>query len=739
MRKFSLTTLILTGLLMGIGIGLVFGERSVVLAPIGNGFIRLLQMAVLPYFIVALPLGFGRLNYQEARMLAMRLGLFSVVIWALAFLLVALLPLTFPALESASFFSSNMIESPDPVDFVELYIPANPFDSLSKAIIPGVVVFGIAMGVALIGVPEKKQLLTVLDSLADALGRITGFVVRLTPIGVFALAASAAGTMTLEDLSRLQVYFVAYTVGVILLAFWLVPMLVSSLTPFSYRDVVRVTRDPLVTGFTTGNLLVVLAMLADNCKQLFREQDEQNYRHAESIIDVSLPIAFTFPNLGVVLLLLFVPFAGWFTGNPVGVAEYPKLFALGFFSFFGSVEIGLPFVLQQLRIPTDMFQLHVVTLVYIGRLATMLAVMHLAGVALLSAAGNARWLRFKPKRITTFAGGSLVILLLTIGTTRFVLRQTVDQAYSKNDLLTAMSPIEFSTTGTVYRELPNMTSNTEDSSKASAVERTTLGKIRERGLMTVGYDPNGMPFSFFNANDELVGFDIEMVQALASELDVEVEYYPYTKTQMAECLNEARCCDLLVGGLFTTTRRIERMRFTEPYLDLNLAFIVKDHRRDEFSKLADIQNPAALRIAVLERPYFGTRVQQSCPRAKVVRVDSPAEYFESPNDFDALVMSAEAGSAWTLLHPSYSVVIPQDATLTVSVGYPTAIDSTRFENVLSRWIHLKKNDGTIQRFYEHWIEGRNAQESGPRWNLYDKIVDAYHGTSSKAITLRSQR
>ena len=31
---------------------------------------------------------------------------------------------------------------------------------------------------------------------------------------------------------------------------------------------------------------------------------------------MSLPIAFTFPNLGVVLLLLFIPFAGWFTGGP---------------------------------------------------------------------------------------------------------------------------------------------------------------------------------------------------------------------------------------------------------------------------------------------------------------------------------------------------------------------------------------------------------------------------------------
>ena len=450
-----------------------------------------------------------------------------------------------------------MVQSPEAVNFVELYIPANPFSSLSEAVIPGVVVFGIAVGIALIGVPEKRQLLTVLESLADALGRITGFVVRFTPIGVFALAASAAGTMTLEDLSRLQVYFIAYTVGALLLTFWLVPMLVSSLTPFSYADILRTTRDPLITGFTTGNLLVVLAMLADNCKKLFRERDEANYRHAESVIDVTLPIAFTFPNLGVVLLLLFVPFAGWFTGNPVTITEYPKLCVLGFFSFFGSVEIGLPFVLQQLKIPTDMFQLHVVTLVYIGRLATLLAVMHLAGVALLSAAGNARWLSFKPRSIGMFAGGSVAMIFLAIGATGMMLRSTVDQAYSKNEILANMKPIRFPMLGTVHREMPttSLVVSTDD----------TLDRIRKQGVLRVGYDPNGLPFSFFNSNNELVGFDIEMTQSLATELEVKVEYFPYNKTTMAESLNNGNRLDLLVGGLFATTRRAETMRFCQPY------------------------------------------------------------------------------------------------------------------------------------------------------------------------------
>lgn len=714
MKRLSLTAWILIGLTLGIAVGIFVGERAQVLDPLGTGFIRLLQMAVLPYFIVSLPLGFGRLSFEEAKLLGVRLAAFSALLWLLAIALVVMLPITFPVIASANFFSATMVETSQPVNFVELYIPANPFRSLSDAIIPGVVVFGIALGIALIGVPKKQQLLNILDSLADALGRITGFVVKLTPIGVFALAASAAGTMTLEDLSRLQVYLIAYTVGATLLTFWLVPMLVASLTPFSYRDILRATRDPLVTGFTTGNLLVVLAMLAENCKHLFQEQEELSRGRAESVVDVCLPIAFTFPNMGVVLLLLFIPFAGWFTGNPVEMTQYPKLCLLGFFSFFGSVEIGLPFVLQQLRIPTDMFQLHVVTLVYIGRLATMLAVMHLAGVALLTAAGNAGWLKFRPKRISAFAGLTVALLVVAVGGTRFVLETTVDRAYSKDEMIAGMQSIQYELKGSVSREIPEPMSEPEEGS--------VLNQIRERGVLRVGYDPGGMPFSFFNKKDELVGLDIEMTQALADELGVTVEYSPYQKGEMAAGLKGNRRYDMLVGGLFATPSRVESMLFSQGYLDLNLSFVVPDYRKHQFDSFASLRQMERPRIAVLERPYFGTWIQNTAPAAEIVLVDSPKEFFDQPDSYDALVMSAEAGSAWTLLHPSYSVVVPQDARLQVSIGYPMPIEAKRLENVVSHWIDLKQKDGTIDSLYAHWIEGKSAENSQSRWNVMTNVL-----------------
>jgi hypothetical protein len=82
-----------------------------------------------------------------------------------------------------------------------------------------VVLFSILAGIALIGIKEKDSLVQGLMAVSGALIRMTNIVVKLTPIGVFAIAASAAGTMTVEEFGKLQVYLVSFNLAAVLLTF----------------------------------------------------------------------------------------------------------------------------------------------------------------------------------------------------------------------------------------------------------------------------------------------------------------------------------------------------------------------------------------------------------------------------------------------------------------------------------------------------------------------------------------
>jgi Na+/H+-dicarboxylate symporter len=184
----------------------------------------------------------GRLTIDDAKALAVKAGAVLLTLWAIGLIVILSSPLAFPDWPSASFFSTSQIQEPAAVNFLQLYIPSNIFASLSNAIVPAIVVFSILFGVALIQVPLKERIVYTLATVGDTLMTITGFIGRLAPYGVFAITASAAGTIDINELARLQVYIVIYIALSLILSLWIIPALIASLTPLSYGSVLRAFR-----------------------------------------------------------------------------------------------------------------------------------------------------------------------------------------------------------------------------------------------------------------------------------------------------------------------------------------------------------------------------------------------------------------------------------------------------------------------------------------------------------------
>ncbi|UCE89596.1 MAG: cation:dicarboxylase symporter family transporter, partial [Pseudomonadota bacterium] len=698
-----------------VALGLFIGEYAAVLQPIGDGFVMLLQMAVLPYFFVTLVLGLGSISFEQAKLLGLRGAAVLATLWSLCFLMIFSLPLTFPDIESASFFSTSSVQPVQEIDFLKLYIPANPFNTLASGVLPGVVVFGLSLGVALIGVKEKTALLETLSSVQAGLIRITQFVVRLTPIGVFALAAAAAGTMTMEEVERLQVYLVIYTAGALILTLWLAPMLVSAVTPFSFREVFRAAKDPLVTGFTTGNLLVVLPLLTENIKALFHSKGIGS-DETDSLVGVTVPISYPFPDIGTLLIMVFVPFAAWFSGSPLTFDDYPGFSVVGFFSFFGSVEIGMPFLLDQLRLPSDMFELYLMTLFYIGRFATLVAVIHIAALAAMTTCAVTGVLRFNYRRLAIYVGISVAILGAVLLGLRAYFGWSVSQAYTKDQLVASMRWLQDPMPSIVQREVPD-----KDFALPPA-DQPVLDAIRERGVLRVGYVRDALPYSFFNTNDELVGFDVEMAQLLATDIGVQLEFVPFERHSLLDQLN-ARHFDIAMAGIVSTPPLAERAGLSDSYLDVNLAVVVEDHRRKAFDTMDEIRAMPSISLGVVGDNYLGTRLKRAMPQAEVRIFSSPEEFFDGGFlEVDALVMSAQAGSAWTLLYPRFSAVVPRPLQGADPLVYVIRNRDRIFTEFVNRWIEIRVKDGTVQKLHDHWFLGKDAGHTGKRWSVIRDVL-----------------
>jgi len=715
---------VLIGLVLGIAAGVFFGEVTHALKSVGDAFIMLLQVAVIPYIVASLITALGRLTLDDAKKLGLKAGGVLLVLWGIGVAVLLLTPLAFPDWPSASFFSTSQVEEAEPVDFLRLYIPINPFASLANAVMPAIVVFSVLIGVALIGVKNKQSVLEPLSAIAEALMVVTGFVARLAPYGVFALAASAAGTLDLEDIDRLQVYAVVYMTMTIILSFWVLPALVTIVTPLRYLDVMRALRGALITAFAAGSVLIVLPLLAAACKKLMDEGRDSGADgdEARSTVDVLIPAAYTFPGLGNILSLTFVLFAGWYVGSPVPVSEYLLLVGAGLASLFGGTILTIQFLLDLLKLPRDLFQFFVTMDVMGIRFSTLVAVMTIATTSLVGAYALQGRLRLRLLPLLRFAAITAALVIGALLGIRAFYTYVVVAPYTKDQALRQLHLLADPQPATVYREIP-------PARRAAATGPAGIAQIRARGVLRACYLESDFPSSFFNADGQLVGFDIELVHRLARSLELPLELLPVHgegKEEAAQLL-DAGLCDLYASTMGIAARRMEAFTMTIPVYTASVGFIVPDHQRHAFDSWDAIRaRGASVRIGVPGNPEAIAFARSMLPQAVLVPLSglgAQREVFESESPaVDAIGDLSEEGAAWTLLYPRFTLVVPKPTVFTPQ-GFAVARGNQALVQTLDAWLIEEKAKGTVDALYRYWMLGDAAQRvKPPRWSVIRNVL-----------------
>jgi Na+/H+-dicarboxylate symporter len=719
-RKLGIATQVFIGLGLGILAGIFFGEEVAFLKIGGDAFIALLQVTVIPYVMVALITSLGRLTLTDAKALGLKGGTILLVLWAVGVVVVLVSPLAFPDWPSASFFSVSQIEAGKAVDFLQLYIPANVFFSLANAIVPAIVVFSILFGLALTSVKNKETVLQFLSTVGDGLLAINGFVGRLAPYGVFAITASAAGTIDIADLGRLQVYIVVYVAMSLILSFWLIPGLIAALTPLRFGDILRAFRGPLVAAFATGNVLIVLPLLAGDSKELLAKSGYRTEptEREESAVDILIPAAFPFPSLGTILALMFVVFGGWYVGAPVPVTQYATLSIAGIASLFGGTVLALPFLFDLLRLPSDLFQVFVTVDVIGSRFGTLLAAMHIIAIALIGtyAMKGAVTLRLLP--LLRFAAISAALMAVTLIGIRAFYTYVYVEPYTKSKLLESLRLIEKAQPNTVYLEAPKEI-------LAEVGGPRSLSSIKESGILRACYQPDDYPSAFFNNDRALVGFDVEMAHQFARQLDLKLAFVPFRSLPEVVQRINTPYCDVVMSLLPITPEVTEVLATTRPVLTIAAGLIVADHRRNEFQEWDKIREMKQLRIAVQKGRAAQAFLARVLPNAIPVVFEGKKELEKilaaGATDVDAIVAGAEEGAAWTIRYPQFNLVTPAPALL-FPFGYAVARGNSDLLLYLDTWLLNAEGAGTVNALYKYWMLGHVKKTQPPRWSVIRNVL-----------------
>jgi ABC-type amino acid transport substrate-binding protein len=455
-------------------------------------------------------------------------------------------------------------------------------------------------------------------------------------------------------------------------------------------------------------------MLIEASKDLLRRPGLGG-RAGETLPDVIVSASFNFPSTGKLLSLSFLLFAGWFADTPIALGQYPSLAIAGICTFFGSLNAAVPFLLDAFRIPVDTFQLFLATGVINSHVGALVAAVHTVSLALLASAAVTGALHFEAGRVLRYGLVTVALVTAVFGGTRLFFEKVSPPSYEQRDVLLAMDLLAEPVEATVFREVPPYAPAPESA-------RSTLERIRARSALRVGYVADGLPFSFFNGRGELVGHDVDLAHRLARDLGVKLELVPVDRERIAAAL-ESRSCDLIMAGIAVTVERAEQVSFSSSYMDETLAFIVPDHLRDRFADWEAIRARTELTLAAPNVPYYLDKVRALVPRARIVTFAEIEPLLADPNlTADAIVAAAERGSAWTLLYPKFTVVVPEPGLVKIPLAYPLAQDDEPWRDFVDLWLELKRSDGTLDALYRYWILGQDAERKSQRWSVIRDVL-----------------
>ena len=276
--RLSMGWQIMIGLALGIICGLIFYQNKgaiTVMQSLGTIFIRLIQMIVMPIVVSCLTVGIA--NIGDIRKLG-RIGgktlIYFEVLTTIALILgIVMANITHPG----SFIDIHKLHATDISQYMSTaksaehssgfwplilsIIPTNIFKSMSDGDMMPVILFSVLFGLGIAAVGEKaKILIDVLNAVSEVMFKVTNWVMKFAPIGVFGLIGMTIAEMGISALLPLGLFIViAY---VTMLIFIIVVLgITAHIFHLRYWKTMRAILDEIVLAFTTASSEVTLPRL----------------------------------------------------------------------------------------------------------------------------------------------------------------------------------------------------------------------------------------------------------------------------------------------------------------------------------------------------------------------------------------------------------------------------------------------------------------------------------------------
>lgn len=358
--------------ILGIAFGLIVGEWAANLKFIGDLFIRLIQMAIVPLVMSSVIVatgsmtgsGMGRLAFRTFKWMIGFSIVAAIIAWGISVVIQPGAGIDFsgavdPTLEDAAGETGGW------QDTLLNFVSTNIFAAMSTATMVPIIIFSLLFGVALnayIAKTGNRIVLEFFDSIQQVVLTMIRFVMLIAPIGVFCLLANLAGTVGFAVITSALKYLGSTLIGVLIVfaLFVLVVWLRTGLNPAWLPS--KLADQTLIAITTTSSAVTFPTVLRSAVEKVGVSQSVANF---------TLSVGLTMGSYGAVLnYMIVVMFLAQSGGMTLDIGTIVLGMALAILLNMGTITVpggfpvvamflatslGLPFEAVGLLIAVDWF------------------------------------------------------------------------------------------------------------------------------------------------------------------------------------------------------------------------------------------------------------------------------------------------------------------------------------------------------------------------------------------------
>ena len=324
---------IIIAMAIGIVVGAFMGPEASMFKPLGDLFIQLIKMLVVPLVAVSIISGAAALGETRSAGLVGGISIAYMMLTTLVAIIVALLlAVTFEPganVDAAGIAAINEAgqgiatsaapESAGFWDTVIGMIPENPIAALATGNILQIIIFGLFLGfgISTLASERRKKVVNGLNTILEALIWCIGKVMLVAPFGVFGLIADATGTFGFDVLLQVANVLWLDLIAVLIIGVGLYPLTVFLFSRVKLKDYFRAMVKPQVVSFSTASSLATLPVNMEACDEMGISKQTSGF---------VLPLGATINMSGnAIYYALLAIFFAQFYGIDLTMADYTSI------------------------------------------------------------------------------------------------------------------------------------------------------------------------------------------------------------------------------------------------------------------------------------------------------------------------------------------------------------------------------------------------------------------------------